>query len=212
MRCLPGHCLPACLPFTLRFSGSIFSPQDYEAFWESFGRYVKLGCIEDAVSRSSGRVCLLRCMLCLPLLRRAGRTHACDTCATSPACRRWLASGIDCVCAGQPRCAKSPLPLPWPPQCPLQCPLPCWLLADQRTALKRCVLLPSNPPTGQPQVPGPAAALHLLRLQGALLPELKLRSRSNTPGATCLGVSMGLGGTDLDPFALQGALAAWLAL
>ena len=23
--------------------------QDYEAFWESFGRYVKLGCIEDAV-------------------------------------------------------------------------------------------------------------------------------------------------------------------
>lgn len=28
--------------------GSV-SPQDYEAFWESFGRYVKLGCIEDAV-------------------------------------------------------------------------------------------------------------------------------------------------------------------
>lgn len=23
--------------------------QDYEAFWESFGRYVKLGCIEDGV-------------------------------------------------------------------------------------------------------------------------------------------------------------------
>ena len=37
-------CLCLCV------AAALSPPQDYDAFWESFGRYIKLGCIEDAVS------------------------------------------------------------------------------------------------------------------------------------------------------------------
>ncbi len=52
--CVWGNCVcymsvPATTCFCLITERLNRCLQDYEAFWESFGRYVKLGCIEDAV-------------------------------------------------------------------------------------------------------------------------------------------------------------------
>lgn len=49
-----GFALPAAvshlLTLALHAVRAVPALQDYEAFWESFGRYIKLGCIEDGVS------------------------------------------------------------------------------------------------------------------------------------------------------------------